>query len=179
GAQHQADVADRDGHRSRIGRAGLRDVGDGEAERDEDQERQEEAQLQGTRDGVHQRSRRMRTRPMVSSSPNESATGRSMRWPFTYVPLVLPWSSMNQLRPRKVSMAWVPLTKSSSTKMVLLTFRPMELIGPSAITLPSAGSSAGYSTPESLPIPDWLAICVTSALRRSRSRAREKPRRIR
>jgi hypothetical protein len=46
-------------------------------------------------------------------------------------------------------------------KMVLFTFRPIELIGPSAIVVPSAGSSSGDSMTNSRPIPDWLAICVT------------------
>ena len=61
------------------------------------------------------------------------------------------------------------LTKSSSTKIVLLTLRPIELIGPSAIVAPAGGSSAGDSSTERRPIPEREAICASSALRRSRS----------
>ena len=65
-------------------------------------------------------------------------------------------------------MAWLALTKSSSTKIVLFTLRPMELIGPSAMVVPYGGSSAGDSSTERRPIPDRAASCASSALRRSR-----------
>ena len=61
------------------------------------------------------------------------------------------------------------LTKSSSTKIVLFTLRPIELIGPRAIVLPFGGSSAGDSRTERRPIPERELICASSALRRSRS----------
>ena len=107
-AEHQADVADRDPQRPRVeacrsARCGSRAKPSGTRI----DERQEEPQLQPDA------GRRCISAPGASGRDrssarrrSESATGRSMRWPLTYVPLVLPWSSMNQLRPRKVSIAW-------------------------------------------------------------------------
>ena len=123
----------------------------------EEEDREEQAELDPAPGDPHRvpdhRSSRIRTRPIVSSSPKLSATGRSMRCPLTYVPFVLPWSSTNQLRPRNVSMAWLALTKSSSTKIVLFTLRPIELIGPRAMVVPPAARPPATRAPRAARSP--------------------------
>src|SRR3954447_6166578 len=73
------------------------------------------------------RSRRIRIRPICSSSPYPSGRYVATRLPFTHVPLVLPRSSTYQARPRNVSSAWSAETYVSSITIELFTSRPIEL----------------------------------------------------
>ncbi len=73
GGQHERQVPHGEGQRAGLEHALAGDVGDEEAERNEDGEREEHPQLRpAPREGethAGQRSRRMRTRPIMISSP--------------------------------------------------------------------------------------------------------------